>query len=266
MKHQEPEAIRVFLGMPGYGSLTMGASRGLWRSSRGTAGGRPLALTIEHSSSSLLAHGFNRLWCAALNMCLRGDSVSYFAMLHSDISPEDFWLDKLIEELEAKQLDVLSAVVPIKSGHGLTSTALDNGTGDTWNPLCGLTMQEVHELPETFTSEDVGHPLLLNTGCWVCRFDMEWATQVRFQINDRIVFDKSTGQYVSQVEPEDWYFSRLCNEMGLRIGATRKVSLGHGGSMDFTNDRPWGQWSHDERYVRESVLADKPNLAAVSAA
>lgn len=252
--------------MPGYGQLTMGASRGLWRSSRGHSAPIPIDLAVEHAEGSLLAHVFNRLWCSALNACLEGKKIDYFAMLHSDIGPEDFWLDKLIAECEAKELDVLGVAVPIKSGHGLTSIALDNAEGDSWNPLCRLSLKEVYELPETFTQEDVGHPLLLNTGCWVCKFDPEWAAQVRFTINDRIVFDRSKGRYVSQVEPEDWYFSRLCNEMGLRTGVTRTVAVEHQGSMGFGNARPWGQWEHDERYVRESVLTHKHDLAEVSAA
>ena len=45
-------------------------------------------------------------------------------MLHDDVVPEAFWLDKLIAELELHSADVMSAVVPVKSGNGLTSTAV----------------------------------------------------------------------------------------------------------------------------------------------
>ncbi|HEX6985675.1 MAG TPA: hypothetical protein VF170_09870, partial [Planctomycetaceae bacterium] len=174
------DEARVFLGMPGYGELTAGAARGFWRATR-----RPEShVCYQYNEGSLLAANFNTLWCGALNLRHRGERVDYFAMQHADIEPQDYWLDTLIEEMEARDLDLLGVVVPIKDMKGVTSTALARPDGDTWRIQCRLTMAEVYRLPETFTSEDVGHPLLLNTGLWVCRFG-EWAKQVRFTINDR---------------------------------------------------------------------------------
>jgi hypothetical protein len=115
-------------------------------------------------------------------------------------------------------------------------------------------MSEVFRLPETFTSEDVGHPLLLNTGLWVCRFDPEWARKVRFTINDRIAFDAKLDRYVPQTEPEDWYFSRLCHELSLKIGCTRRIRLEHRGGMAFPNYQAWGRETFDASYVPASVL------------
>ena len=239
----------IFIGMPGYGEQTNGAGRGFWRATR-----RPDShVTHQGVTGSLLAQNFNRLWCTALNLVHQGQRVDYFAMQHSDIEPDDFWLDTLIEELEAKDLDVLGVPAPIKDPRGVTSLALDRPDGDTWSPLCRLTMREIHSLPETFTSADTGHPLLLNTGLWVCRFDPEWTRKVYFTINDRIVFDRRANRYVPQVEPEDWFFSRLLHEQNLKIGATRKVSLNHRGPANFPNARPWGE-EFDSMYCRESQL------------
>jgi predicted O-methyltransferase YrrM len=244
-----PDA-RVFLGMPGYGERTAGAARGFWRSTR-----RPDSLVrYQYNEGSLLAANFNILWCAALNQARSGGGVDYFAMQHADIEPEDYWLDKLIEEMEEKELDVLGVVAPIKDAKGVTSTALARPDGDTWRIHCRLTMAEIHRLPPTFTSEDVGHPLLLNTGLWVCRFDEEWAKKVRFTINDRIAFNGE--QYVAQTEPEDWYFSRLCHELGLRIGCTRKIQLDHRGIATFANTHVWGTQAFDSAYVSDSVVPD----------
>jgi SAM-dependent methyltransferase len=114
-------------------------------------------------------------------------------------------------------------------------------------------MTEVFELPETFTSDDVGHPLLLNTGLWVCRFDPAWNRELHFEINDRIVLDARTNTYRPEVEPEDWFFSRLCHELGLRIGATRKVLLQHRGAASFPNIGPWGH-PFDREYIDASQL------------
>lgn len=250
----ETETRRAILGMPGYGEHTAGAGRGLWRASAGPNAKTPLDLQVCYSEGSLLAQNFNALWCMALNDRNDGKRVDYFAMLHADIEPEDGWLDKLIEELEARQLDVLGVPVPIKDPLGVTSIALARPDGDTWRPLCRLTMDEIFRLPETFTADDVGHPLLLNTGCWVCRFDPQWAQQVHFTINDRIVFNTKTNRYQAQVEPEDWYFSRLCHEQNLRLGVTRKVRLSHVGKARYVNYEPWGRENYDTAYVDASQI------------
>jgi len=242
---QERKSYRALLAMPGYGKQTSGAGRGFWRASR-----NPESIVFDGRSGSLLAANFNASWCNALNLVHAGHEVKYFAMMHDDIEPRDFWLDDLIDELEAKDLDVLGVASPIKDRKGLTSLAIDGG--NTWRPKCRMTLREVASLPETFTSEDIGGPLLINTGCWVCRFDSAWVKKVHFEINDRIVFNKVTNRYEAEVEPEDWYFSRLCHELGLRIGATRKIPLSHRGEMDFPNTA-WGN-AYDSEYVTESQL------------
>lgn len=250
----------IVLGMPGYGKQTAAAGRGFWRACRD-----PQSVWNYYQAGSLLASNFNQLWCFALNLVHSGTGdVKYFAMLHDDIGPEDFWLDTMIEELEANDLDVLGAAVPIKDNRGMTSMALHRD-GDNWMPLARLSMHDLYELPETFTSEDIGHPLLLNTGCWVAKWNQEWARQVHFEINDRIVFNRAANKYQAQTEPEDWCFSRQLHEIGapgsptdgmrpLRIGATRKINLMHNGDMDFTNSRPWGQWKYDENTCAESPV------------
>ena len=237
----------VFLGMPGYGRLTAGAARGFWRACQRTEN-----VWHQYQEGSLLACNFNALWCGALNLVHQGKPVDYFAMLHDDIAPEDGWLDKLIDELEAKQLDVLGVAVPLKDTRGLTSLALHK-EDDNWMPQCRLSMHDLFELPETFTSKDVGAPLLLNTGCWVCKFG-DWAKQVHFEINDRIVFNRAANRYQAQTEPEDWFFSRLLHEMGLKVGATRKIRLCHQGDMGFSNEHPWGTEPFDREHTDKSPV------------
>lgn len=245
---------RVFLGMPGYGKQTSSAGRAFWLAAPQSD------LIREYAQGSLLACNFNKLWCQALNMVHRGERLDYFAMLHDDVGAEDGWLDKLIDELEAKQLDVLGVAVPIKDSRGLTSIALHHD-GDNWEPQCRLTMRDLFELPETFTSEDLGGvPLLLNTGCWVAKWDQDWCRQVHFEINDRIVFDVPHNCYAPQVESEDWYFSRLLNELGLKIGCTRKVAVKHQGEMEFLNTHPWGTSAFDhESPARIQKRSPVPN-------
>jgi hypothetical protein len=242
---------RVMLGMPGYGEQTGAAGRGFWRATRLPES----RVRYEQNYGSLLAQNFNSLWCSALNEVHHGGHVEYFAMQHADIEPEDWWLDKLIQELEDRDLDVLGVVAPIKDQKGLTSIALAHESGDPWRIKQRWTMSEVFRLPATFTSEDIGHPLLLNTGLWVGRFDMKWATKVHFTINDRIAFDTVQNRYVPQVEPEDWYFSRLCHELGLKLGCTRKVRLTHRGVMAFANNYTWGD-EYDKAWGASSIVPE----------
>ena len=245
----EREDRRVFLGQPGYGELTAGAARGFWRATRLPDS----QVCRQYNEGSLLAANFNALWVAALNLVHRGERVDYFAMQHADIEPCDYWLDGLIDELEARDLDMLGVVAPIKDPKGLTSIAVAHESGDSWRIKCRLTMSDVYRLPETFTSEDIGHPILLNTGLWVCRFG-DWSKKVRFTINDRIAFDSKLDRYVGQCEPEDWYFSRLCHELGLKIGCTRKIPLEHRGPTRFTNTQAWGTQFYDSAWADESPV------------
>lgn len=243
----------IHLGCPSLGDMTLGAAVGFHRCTR-----RPdHHVKLLALGSSLATGNFNQLWCWALNAARKG-RVDFFAMIHSDIEPGEFWLDSLIDELEGKNLDVLGVVAPIKDQRGLTSTAVAHESGDTWRVRNRLTMTEVYRLPETFTSEDVGGPLLINTGLWVCKFDMAWAPNVFFTVNDRIMLDQKSGDFIAQIEPEDWFFSRVLHELGLRVGCTRKVSLHHQGRTSFPTDRPWGTDQFDREWSEASFLDSGP--------
>jgi precorrin-6B methylase 2 len=240
---------RIYLGMPGYdGKCTAHAGRAFWRACADMS-----QVVNDYRSGSLLACNFNQLWCGALNEVHEGRRLDYFAMLHGDIGAKELWLDELIAELEAHDLDILGVAVPLKDTRGITSLALHK-EGDSWMPECRLSMQDLYQLPETFTSKDVGRPLLLNTGCWVCKFDMKWATQLHFEINDRIVFNRAQNRYQAQTESEDWFFSREAHELGLKIGATRKIPLLHRGDMDFPNTQPWGSHAFDSEHAKLSPV------------
>jgi precorrin-6B methylase 2 len=238
---------RAFLGMPSHGLVSHMAAAGFWNATRWVD-----SIIRKPAEGSLLGQNFNALWCTALNIQHIGHQLDYFAMQHADVEPARNWLDTLIEEMETHNLDIIGAAVPIKDTRGLTSIALHR-EGDNWNPLCRLSVHEIKNLPETFTSEDVGHKILLNTGLWVCRFDAPWRKQVHFTINDKIVFDQRAGSYKAYTESEDWFFSRLCHEIGLRVGATRKVPLMHRGEMLFSSEETWGA-EFDTLHVHESQV------------
>lgn len=224
---------RVLVGMPGYTGLTGPAAAGFYCCTADRS-----LVKLRMQTGSLLGHNHNLLWCQALNGWKSGE-LTHFAMQHSDVEPQAGWLDVLLAELESTGLDVLGVPVPLKDERGLTSTAVARDDGDRWRVRKRLSLTEIHALPETFTGADVGGPLLLNTGLWVCRLG-EWAERCWFTINDEIGLG-ADGKYAARVEPEDWFFSRRLNELGVKVGCTRKVRLTHRGAMGFPNDAPWGQ-------------------------
>lgn len=211
-----------------------------------------MTVNVLNYESSLLAQSFNVMWAGTLNKA-RETKIDYFAMLHSDVEPFGFWLDELVDELESHRLDVVSAIVPIKNTKGLTSSGYELDPPDEWKIGGRLTLDEVYKLPTTFTKEHVGRELVMNTGCWVCRFNPEWAAKVCFNIRDRIT-QQPDGSYVAEVVPEDWDVSRQFRALGLKLGLTRRVKLGHRGTAIFGNDKPWGSYEFDQDYVTSSIL------------
>ena len=205
------------------------------------------------SMNSLRCHGFNGAWCEALNR-REENGITHFAMLHDDVIPERFWLDRLMEELPPGGM--VSAVVAIKSDWGLTSTAIDVREGDDLTMPRRLTLKEVHELPETFTAADVGYPgkaLLVNTGCWLCGLRQPWVELVHFEEINFIVKQTSTGKFHPVADPEDWNFSRQLHKLGVPVVATRKIRVNHCGSFLFGNDTVWGTWDTDAVFAKNQA-------------
>lgn len=226
------------LAFPCYANPHPGSARSIWLNPS-----RRLQVRVfESYKASLLANGFNQSWCHAVNLFEEGQA-SYFAMLHADIEPEHGWLDLLLAEMEEHSLDVVSAVVPLKDERGLTSTGL--GGDDPFLPAGRLTMKQLANLPQTFSSYHLGRPdrpLLVNTGCWLARLG-PWSSEVCFTVNDRI--RRVDGKWVAESESEDWYFSRQAHALGLKVAATTAVRLIHHGDNEFTNVGPWGTCSAD---------------------
>lgn len=227
--------MRIFLCMPTYdmtGHLHSARAFYLTPSAR---------LPIFHAEAgrSLLANCFNMLWASALNL-REPEGITHFAMLHSDVIPEDYWLDRLYEELTKTKAALVSTVLPIKDLQGITSAAISGE--DEWEPERRLTMREIYALPETFSAADCGYPdrtLMVNTGCWLADLSFPGFENIAFQIRDRIVKNPNGG-YSPQCIPEDWNFSQEVFRAGGKIVATRKVKAIHVGPYAFPNTAPWG--------------------------
>lgn len=217
------EPYRILIGTPSYGGGIQNLAPHIWATEeRGD-------WKIDHleATSSLLTWTFNTLWAYALNARARG--VTHFLMLHSDVRPSTKdWLRVMMREMERSGAQVLSAIIPIKSQGGLTSTAFDT---DPWRPR-KLSLREAAELPdETWSAEG----LLVNTGLMLVDFRGDWVEKICFTINDRIRQAKD-GTWIAEVEPEDWNFSRQCRALGIRLYVTRAVMLEHYGQQRWTNE------------------------------
>jgi len=222
----------IVIALPNYGSFHPSLLPSIITATRKY----PTAIVQERRS--LLANCFNRCWAVALNS--RGKGVTEFAMHHSDISAEPHWLDTLMEEKERVGADVISAVVPINDDRGLTSTGwIEDGV------IRRLTMRQIASLPTTFGAADLGHPIAVNTGLWVCDFTKEWVERVHFQINDSITKEPD-GTFVARVLSEDWNFSAWCAKEGLKVFATTAVKLTHHGQREYRNEGAWGTLEQDQ--------------------
>jgi hypothetical protein len=115
-----------------------------------------------------------------------------------------------------------------------------------------MTLTELAEMPTTFDAE------LLNTGLWVCKLG-PWCLEENDDGSQKFVFDvtnrivKRSGRRVALFEPEDWKFSRQLRAAGLRIMATKSLTVIHEGEIGFSNRDVWG-WETD-RQNRPQVMA-----------
>ena len=222
------DKIQVHLGIPTYSGVM---DEGTMSSAFHAAKSRYLG-NIQIQSQSWLQRNFNAIYCAGLNG--RRDGVTHVALLHADVAPlKPDWFDVLVELSLSYKADMLSAVIPLKSEQGFTSTALD-----VFNPpysVKRMTMTEVFKEKPTFT-----HPkILLNTGLTIIDIRKPWAETLCFEFQDAII-KLPNGQFKEVGVPEDWNFSRKVRACGGSLYATREIPLLHKGLGRFDNLKPWG--------------------------
>ena len=243
----------VFLACPTYdGTMTSLTARNVFATAA-----RQHNVLPASEDFSLIPLNCNRHWCRALNT-RQANQLHWFAMLHADIGPEPWWIDKLIAEADKQQADLLSAVVPIKSQFGMTSTAIWRPGGPVGRPYRLSMAQLLHPaFPETFDIHaavealarlpddlrEEGLPreaLLVNTGCMVLRLDRPWADE-RLWFDDLNGIERVNGELQAVCKSEDWYFSHRVAQEGGQVMATKRVKLTHRGFCHFPSDHAWGQ-------------------------
>lgn len=242
---------RVFLGMPTYDARAyVSTLLALYV----TSSREHKTVACSHDAS-LLSFNMNSLYAMALNDRDK-NGAQWFAMLHSDIEPDHWWIDTLIEEAEAHEADIMTAIVPIKDERGVTSTGIAH-PDHPWSPYCRLTLaQRNHDdmpvtfdvnacvdalarLPEGLRLEAPRTQLLVNTGACVVRLDRPWADELIFTTGERIL--KIEGKWCTKVESEDWRFGKLAASLGAKVMATKAVNVKHHGTGHFESDMTWGK-------------------------
>lgn len=247
---QGATGMKVFIAIPTYLSRIEDASvlHSLLRASRHHT------VNLGMMSSSANCLGFNKLWLDALE--LRPKGFTHFLMLHSDIVPEIYFVDKMVDIMQQTGMDIVSVVSPIKDEKGLTSIALDEQVGDVdprWR-VRRLTLKEIFKMPPTFTNDK----LLINTGLMLVDIRKPWVDKIHFHFDDAII--EHHGRKLAVCFPEDWNFSRDARKLGAKMCATREVSITHMGPMQYPNSQPWGTWEidaipKDYRDVEEALFA-----------
>ena len=258
--------MKFFIAVPSYdGSMRTDTAHSINVASKE----HPGEVQWADCHSSLLGITFNRLLTRALY-----SGAQYFCMLHADVAPDPYWIDTLLGEMKASKADVISAVIPLKGVHGLTSTAVDLGSEENPWRCRRITMKEVFGLPETFTAADFGYKdkaLLINTGCMMFDLFAPWVKSFPgFTVSDKASpvdcqFCNAKGcaecgnhgwRMAVQVESEDWGFGRWLHKNGLKAVATRKVLIRHFGSAFYTNSVPWGTFDRDPEIIPEKELKE----------
>ena len=259
---RDPEHLKVniCIGLPTCGHSCHSIQRDMLM----LATNRSIRVDLRGGNSSSLTGNFNDMWVMAVNgrkTDANPDGYTHFAMMHSDIVPSEFWLDKLIDLLAENHLQVLSVMSPIKDDHGLTSTGFDT---DQWRPR-RLTIIECMKLPLIVTNtltdiercrkivgDPVG-PLLINTGLMLIDMTSPWVEHLCFQFRNRLI-RQPDGKLFAEFEPEDWAMSRDLHRWGAPFGFVdgRTIPLGHSGDVLMMNTWDGGRFSKDEYNIPQA--------------
>lgn len=226
--------MQVFLGIPAYSrTVYVGLLQALMI-------GNKAPVRLFFHCSSFLTKAFNDIWCQALNH--RKNGVTHLCLIHNDVIPGNHFIDTLLQIMAKTKADVVSAVIPLKSGDGLTSTALER---PNYFAPRRFTLTEIHAQEPTFTDP----ALLINTGLMLVDFQKPWVEEIAQQGAPFSFLDTvqrhPNGDYYPASAPEDWEFSRKAKRLGATLYATREVSVIHQGDTGFPNNVVWGNLTKD---------------------
>lgn len=232
--------MKILIHAPSYdGIMRFETCMAIQRASRQT-----LKIDWRFTQGSFSTLIWNMVWCTALNS--RKEGITHYAIIHADLFPDNYWLDKLLAIMEAENADVVSSVVAMKDDKGLTSTALDLGKDEYSPPR--FTINQLAAMPKTFT-----HPkLLVNNGLMLVNLKAPWMEKVKYNNYNNILQD-SSGTFYARSFSDDWFFSREVNRNGGKVVATTEINVVHVGQREFPSHGTWGEWDHDLVYGKAEL-------------
>lgn len=181
---------------------------------------------------SLLPYCANQCLAEALNQRDAG-KITHFAMVHSDVSCEAGWLNKLWSIARSRGDVVVSAVVPIKEPARLKTSCAIGCRWDKYGVKRFINTTDRLRMPKTFSTKDVATEedeiLLINTGLWIADLRNEFWDEFAFGFDDTIGRDPNTGKRVAMVCSEDWRLARELDAAGVPYSATWEIPVEHTG-------------------------------------
>jgi hypothetical protein len=246
---------KVYLGIPCYDTLEQNAYDSISYAFQE----HDFGPKIEGHSALTLT--YNQHVCVALNS-RKQYGWTRFAMHHSDIQAQKGWGDILERERIKLGLDVLSAVMPIKSKYGVTSTAVWKQKHRQFFRLTqkqlfgGDNAKGTHVTNDSINDREDGDYLAINNGLMIFDINSPWVKQwlldEAFWVKNFVTED-ANGNFIPHFISEDWLFSKWLNEHGLKYGATKLVEAFHWGKKAYPNQGAWGEWEVDG-HTRPGVL------------
>lgn len=232
----------VFLCQPSYNGQIHAESADAFNQ----AGGPGIKVTPARANGSLLPQIFNMLWAQCVST-MAEHGYTHFGMIHADVVPQgNDWLPVLLREMDQAGADVISAVIPIKDGSGLTSTAVEFFRKSAVRNITRLGVSQCQTLPTTFGVESLPRDflahrssgaeskLLLNTGLMLVKLGKPQAMMFTpFNVYCQINWQASSTRIIT--ESEDWHFSRQCHTRCLKLVATTAVEVIHLGSRGWSS-------------------------------
>lgn len=189
------------------------------------------------ASTSMTSNCFNNALAAALNVRDRL-GITHLGMVHADIDAPPGWADTLLDQMETGGYSLISAVVPIKSDEGRTSTAVGS-RAEPWAIRRYVMVGEHRRYGMTFGTRAVARAddefLMVNTGLWLADFRMPfWEEFGGFRFFTDLHRGED-GRWGARMRPEDWEMSRDLDAAGIPYAASFAVRVGHRGPHTWWN-------------------------------
>ncbi len=225
-----PGLPTIYLAMPlGSRNVDIGASEA-WQSFPTYY---PKEFNVLHAKAmGGITH--DELWLDALNR-----KMPFFAMIHSDIEPETWWLDYLWTIRKETNADLVCVSIAMKDKTQLSSIGICKNFHSDNPVIRKIKLLDIEKLPEPFTADDLDRSgqsrLCFNTGLWLADMTKPWAQEAEWW-GDSSRRKLDDGRLISIFTSEDYKVSlMLAKRSDVKIVGSHKLDVKHHGHHAYTN-------------------------------